>query len=50
VTLALGSEPKSELLRPLRKRVNEVYAVDDCVEPRNILETIREVSEVGRIV
>jgi 2,4-dienoyl-CoA reductase-like NADH-dependent reductase (Old Yellow Enzyme family)/thioredoxin reductase len=50
VVLALGSKASNQLLEPLRKKVNELYAIGDCVEPRNILEAIREGSEAGRVV
>ena len=50
VILALGSKPNTQLLEPLRKRVTELHAIGDCLEPRNILAAIREGSQVGRLV
>jgi 2,4-dienoyl-CoA reductase-like NADH-dependent reductase (Old Yellow Enzyme family)/thioredoxin reductase len=50
VVLALGSKASNQLLEPLRKKVSELHVIGDCMEPRNILEAIREGSEAGRIV
>ncbi len=50
VILALGSKPNTQLLEPLRKKVTELHAIGDCLEPRNILAAIREGSQVGRLV
>ena len=47
VVLAAGAKPNNALLPILKERVSEVYPVGDCVEPRNILESMREGYRVG---
>lgn len=47
VVLATGTRPNTELLHILEGRVSEVYPVGDCVEPRNILESMKEGYRAG---
>jgi len=47
VVLAAGTKPNNALLPILKERVTEVYPAGDCVEPRNILESMREGYRVG---
>lgn len=50
VVLATGSKPKNDLANPLSLMRTEFHVIGDCVEPRGILEAIREGSQVGRAV
>jgi NADPH-dependent 2,4-dienoyl-CoA reductase/sulfur reductase-like enzyme len=50
VVLATGSKPKNELANSLNKVGVEAHAIGDCVEPRGVLEAIREGSQVGRLI
>ncbi len=47
VVLAAGAKPNNALLPILKERVSEVYPVGDCIEPRNLLESMREGYRVG---
>lgn len=47
VVLAVGSRPNSKLAEELRGRVEELYVVGDCSQPRKALEAIQEGWEVG---
>jgi len=47
VVLAAGAKPNNALLTTLKERVSEVYPIGDCVEPRNILESMREGYRAG---
>jgi len=48
IVLATGSKPENGLFNQLRLSVPQVYAVGDCVEPRNAFFAIREGAELGR--
>ncbi|KPK90216.1 MAG: hypothetical protein AMJ94_09925 [Deltaproteobacteria bacterium SM23_61] len=50
VVLAVGAIPNDGLWRELKKEGMEVYAIGDCVEPRDAMEAIREGAEVGRTI
>ncbi len=50
VVLAMGSRSENGLAEALKGIVPEVYAIGDCVEPRDAREAIREGAEVGRRV
>jgi 2,4-dienoyl-CoA reductase-like NADH-dependent reductase (Old Yellow Enzyme family)/thioredoxin reductase len=50
VVLATGSKPKNDFAKPLSLMGAEFHVIGDCVEPRGILEAIREGSQVGRLV
>ncbi|MDD4876463.1 MAG: FAD-dependent oxidoreductase [Dehalococcoidales bacterium] len=42
VVVAAGAQPNNTLLSMLKERVAEVYSAGDCVEPRSILESMKE--------
>jgi pyruvate/2-oxoglutarate dehydrogenase complex dihydrolipoamide dehydrogenase (E3) component len=42
IVLAAGSTPNTDLAQALEGKVPEVHSIGDCVEPRRILEAIRE--------
>ena len=50
VVLAVGATPEKGLIDMLRPAVHELYAIGDCVEPRDALAAIGQGAEVGRIV
>ncbi|MBI2858306.1 MAG: FAD-dependent oxidoreductase [Chloroflexi bacterium] len=47
VVLAVGMKPDNRLFEELKGLVPELYAVGDCLEPRNALEAINEGAEVA---
>ncbi|MEM2205425.1 MAG: FAD-dependent oxidoreductase [Candidatus Hadarchaeales archaeon] len=47
VVLAVGSRPNSGLVEELRDKVEELYLVGDCLQPRKALDAIHEGWEVG---
>ena len=48
VIMAVGSEPDNALFQELSKSGYRLFAIGDCVEPRDALVAIREGAEVGR--
>ncbi|MFH1032128.1 MAG: FAD-dependent oxidoreductase [Chloroflexota bacterium] len=50
VVLAVGFNSENKLVSQLKGLVPEVYAVGDCIEPRDILAAINEASAMGRAV
>jgi len=42
VLIAAGAKPNTELLSAVKEIVSEVYPVGDCVEPRNIMESMMD--------
>ncbi len=48
VVLAVGARSENRLVAELKGIVPEIYAVGDCVEPRDAMEAVREAAEVGR--
>lgn len=48
VVIAMGAKPENKLINELEGIVPELYAIGDCVEPRNALWAIREGAELGR--
>ncbi|MFC1970036.1 FAD-dependent oxidoreductase, partial [Chloroflexota bacterium] len=48
VVLATGSKAENELAEQLKGLVPELYAIGDCMEPRNSMEAIHEGFKVGR--
>jgi len=42
MVLAAGSRPNTELLRPMKEKVTEVYQVGDCQRPRSLLEALAD--------
>jgi pyruvate/2-oxoglutarate dehydrogenase complex dihydrolipoamide dehydrogenase (E3) component len=47
VVLAIGFQSQNKLLEELKGVVPEIYAVGDCVEPRDAMEAIGEAFEVA---
>ncbi len=50
VVLAKDSESNRELLETLKDKVPEIYAIGDCVEPRNVMNAIREGFRLARLI
>lgn len=50
VILCCGLKPGRNLLDSAKKLVPEVYAIGDCVEPRKVLNAIREGFRVARLI
>ncbi len=48
VVVAVGNKADNELYYALKRRMSTVYAVGDCVAPRNVMRAIREGHLVGR--
>jgi pyruvate/2-oxoglutarate dehydrogenase complex dihydrolipoamide dehydrogenase (E3) component len=48
VIMAVGVEPNNKLIRELSEAGHRVYAIGDCVKPRDALLATREGAEVGR--
>ena len=48
VVLAVGAKSESKLVEEIKGVVPEVYAIGDCVEPRDAMEAIGEGAEIGR--
>ena len=48
VIIAVGSEPDNALFQELSSSGRRVFAIGDCVKPRDALLAIREGAEVGR--
>ena len=48
VVMAAGAKSENRLVGELKETVPAIYAVGDCVEPRDAMEAIRERSELGR--
>ena len=42
IVIAAGSTANNDLSQALEGKVRELHSVGDCVEPRRILEAIRE--------
>ncbi|MCX6001138.1 MAG: FAD-dependent oxidoreductase [Chloroflexi bacterium] len=47
VVLATGMQRDDYLYKAIRKRLNEVYSIGDCVEPRRIGEAVKEGYRTG---
>ena len=50
VILAVGGTPEKSLIDKLNSFVSEVYAIGDCVEPRDAMTAIKQAAEVARRV
>ena len=50
VVLACGLKPNERLFDALKDTVPEVYAIGDCVEPRNVLHAIKEGFRLARLI
>ncbi|MDI7260196.1 MAG: FAD-dependent oxidoreductase [Thermodesulfobacteriota bacterium] len=48
VVMAVGMEPENYLVEELKAIVPQVYAIGDCVSPRNAKEAINDGAEIGR--
>ena len=48
MVLAVGVKPDNHLEEELKGAVPEMYAIGDCVEPRDALDAISEGAEIGR--
>ncbi len=48
IVLAVGLKPENKLVDELKGVVSELYAIGDCVEPRDALRAINEGAEVAR--
>ena len=48
VVLAVGSQPRNNLLKALKKEIPKVHIIGDAMKPRNALEAIHEGAVVGR--
>ncbi len=48
VVMALGAVSNDSLWQHLKSEGEEVFAIGDCVAPRNAMEAIREGAEIGR--
>jgi 2,4-dienoyl-CoA reductase-like NADH-dependent reductase (Old Yellow Enzyme family)/pyruvate/2-oxoglutarate dehydrogenase complex dihydrolipoamide dehydrogenase (E3) component len=48
VVLAVGAASQNGLIRELGSSRASVYAIGDCVEPRDAMEAIRQGAEIGR--
>ncbi|EMS73640.1 FAD-dependent oxidoreductase [Ruminiclostridium cellobioparum] len=50
VIIALGVKPKNDLIKKLGDRVQEIYSIGDCNNPRKIGDAIHEGFRVGSII
>jgi 2-enoate reductase len=50
IVLALGFKSESSLRKDLEGRVPELFAVGDCVQPRNILRAVWEGFHASRLI
>ena len=50
IVLAFGGQANNQLYRDLKGQVKELYAVGDCVAPRQVEHAIYEGHRVGRLV
>jgi thioredoxin reductase len=50
VVIATGFAPENRLARALSDSPREVYAIGDCVEPRKILDAVREGYRTARLI
>jgi 2,4-dienoyl-CoA reductase (NADPH2) len=48
VVMATGMESEDQLVESLKGLVSEIYAIGDCVEPRDAMSAIHEGAEIGR--
>ncbi|MFC1944765.1 FAD-dependent oxidoreductase [Chloroflexota bacterium] len=48
VVLASGTAPNDNLLRELKGKVAEAYAIGDCAGPKNLLNAIHEGADIAR--
>ncbi len=50
IILACGFKPNETLLKALSGKVSEVYTIGDCVEPRKIMDAIKEGFPLARLI
>ncbi len=50
IVLAVGLEPRRELLETLPDKVAEVYTIGDCVQPRRVMSAIWEGFRTARLI
>jgi pyruvate/2-oxoglutarate dehydrogenase complex dihydrolipoamide dehydrogenase (E3) component len=50
IVIATGSSGKIDLYNELKDKVKALYAIGDCVEPRDIKEAITEGAKVGTLL
>jgi pyruvate/2-oxoglutarate dehydrogenase complex dihydrolipoamide dehydrogenase (E3) component len=50
IVIATGSSGKIDLYNELKNKVKALYAIGDCVEPRDIKEAITEGAKVGTLL
>jgi len=50
VILAVGAIPENGLVESLKSVVSELYAIGDCVEPKDAMAAVKQGAEVGRMV
>lgn len=50
IVLAAGSSPVNRLAEELKDLVPELYAIGDCVKPRDARDAVVEGAEVGRMI
>ena len=50
VVLAIGLKSSDQLSETIRDKVPEVYAIGDCVEPRNVTNAIWEGFRTARLI
>jgi 2,4-dienoyl-CoA reductase (NADPH2) len=48
IVLAVGVTPRKEIFEKLKGSVTELYAIGDCVEPRDAMNAIKDAAELGR--
>ena len=48
VVLAVGMKSSMELLEGLKDQIPEVYPIDDCIEPRRLINAIWEGYRLAR--
>ncbi len=50
VVLCVGTRANHELLPALRAHFRDVYAIGDCVSPKNIFQAVSDGGRVGRLI
>lgn len=50
VVLAVGVEPRTEMVEALRSSVPQLHVIGDCKDPRDALEAIHDGAELGRLI
>jgi thioredoxin reductase len=50
VVMAMGNRAKDEMYKSLKGKIQEIYAIGDCVAPRKVHDAIREGHRVGRMI